>query len=704
MTAASDDEYERFTRISLLAAAVVDGEAWGSLDDVVVIVDHDGDGVFGPADNCEQVANPDQADPDGDGIGLACNDIDGDGVEDDEDLCPLVADPEQADGDADGIGDACDEDGRGVLVSLAADSKYALWAACVGSGVRRRLWRPDEHLFGAALSLDGQQVAYLRDQAIWLQDVDGGEEGLDIVRAFPVREGTEVLLVRRRADEVTATRLDQTLRPVDAEADPVSLPVPAEGVPWVDLHPIDDVLLVGGSSGQAEGAVEFAPGGNPVRRSRQPSRAVAWAPSGDRFAAIEEVGGDPTVLRLVSYLREGGQPAVLVPPTRAMQPDVLGWSAADPAPPEADSDGDGVADDSDSCPDRANFTLAEVRRLFQTGWPSMRPSLAWSGAGFAATCNDAQHATHYNVYVTVLGPSGEALREPERVREHPWHGIEISDVVWNGREYAMVWREDHVGGQFLRLSQDGAHLGGIVTYHPDSYWVDLEWMGDGYAVSTKYVDVVRLSSTGQTLDSHRANTGPGTDNRVSLAWTGQELGVVWQRSGAGSGIAFRRMSPAGVPQGGSEILVSEGQVGGTITPDLVWNPDAREFGIVWRCDQTGRSELYFARVSEQGERIGGISQVPFGETARVPGRALVWTGTEYAVAFEAFGPGPRGVYVARISAAGDKIGGDTFAAPTSSGEPWPSMVWTGEDLGIVWIDDSDGQRDAYFARGPFQCP
>ncbi len=70
------------------------------------------------ADNCANVANPDQADADNDGIGAACDaddtevdtvaDVDGDSAADGADNCPLVANPDQVDSDADGVGDACD--------------------------------------------------------------------------------------------------------------------------------------------------------------------------------------------------------------------------------------------------------------------------------------------------------------------------------------------------------------------------------------------------------------------------------------------------------------------------------------------------------------------------------------------------------------------------------------------------------------------
>ena len=73
--------------------------------------DTDGDGIANSKDNCPMIANNNQLDTDGDGLGDVCDsDDDGDGVEDYLDNCPLTHNIYQIDTDGDGLDDSCDLD------------------------------------------------------------------------------------------------------------------------------------------------------------------------------------------------------------------------------------------------------------------------------------------------------------------------------------------------------------------------------------------------------------------------------------------------------------------------------------------------------------------------------------------------------------------------------------------------------------------
>ena len=89
-----------------LSSPLISGTYFGVVD---CDPDTDGDGVLNGVDNCPLVANPEQTDTDGDGLGDACDDDrDGDGVLNGVDNCPAASNPNQEDFDDDGIGDVCD--------------------------------------------------------------------------------------------------------------------------------------------------------------------------------------------------------------------------------------------------------------------------------------------------------------------------------------------------------------------------------------------------------------------------------------------------------------------------------------------------------------------------------------------------------------------------------------------------------------------
>ena len=81
---------------------------------------------------------------------------------------------------------------------------------------------------------------------------------------------------------------------------------------------------------------------------------------------------------------------------------------------------------------------------------------------------------------------------------------------------------------------------------------------------------------------------------------------------------------------------------------------------------------------------------------------MVWTGSEHGVAWHDNRDGVDSeIYFARISADGVKVGSDVRI--TSAGySSVPSLVWSGSEYGVAWQDDRNGDGEIYFAR--IGCP
>ncbi len=96
------------------ASVTADLNGMQDCSDSTVGTDSDNDSILDIDDNCIFIANTDQKDADGDGVGDLCEptiyiyDSDNDGFSDLVDNCPLIANPDQKDSNGNGIGDSCD--------------------------------------------------------------------------------------------------------------------------------------------------------------------------------------------------------------------------------------------------------------------------------------------------------------------------------------------------------------------------------------------------------------------------------------------------------------------------------------------------------------------------------------------------------------------------------------------------------------------
>ncbi len=293
----ADEEYAQLDEAVLLVSA---GDPATTLDDVVVQEDLDGDGVYAPADNCPEVANPEQLDPDGDGRGLACDDEDGDEVETSGDNCPLVTNPGQEDADEDGVGDACDFGGAELLITLGRATAPTAWTLDLQSGVRRRLWAPEVGDSDAreSVAIDGGFAVYVREgdlhrrdlaagtdhqvvvaaaepewradgdlvyravetNEVCIDEAEGGAALCDSVgpvggplRVFLAPNRDDLLVVRQDADRATVEVFNKGF---DQLSPAVPLPRGGARPPMVQRHPQVDAWLVAIADGDERGLLE----------------------------------------------------------------------------------------------------------------------------------------------------------------------------------------------------------------------------------------------------------------------------------------------------------------------------------------------------------------------------------------------------------------------------------------------------------------
>jgi hypothetical protein len=107
-------------------------------------------------------------------------------------------------------------------------------------------------------------------------------------------------------------------------------------------------------------------------------------------------------------------------------------------------------------------------------------------------------------------------------------------------------------------------------------------------------------------------------------------------------------------------------------------------------------DIYFARISAAGVKVGSDVQIT-NDAGSSDAPSLVWTGIEYGVAWNDSRTTTSDIYFARVSAAGVKIGSDVqiTSAPGVSLEP--SLVWRGTGYGLVWSDLRSGSMKIFGA-------
>jgi len=197
---------------------------------------------------------------------------------------------------------------------------------------------------------------------------------------------------------------------------------------------------------------------------------------------------------------------------------------------------------------------------------------------------------------------------------------------------------------------------------------------------------VQCAGTCDLPDDSPQDTGvtnsPQTAGFPTAFWNGAEYGVAWTDTRNGTqDVYFARLTSTGARVGPDVRISTEP---GAAVPSIVWT--GLEYGIVWRTLRANASPLkdvYFARVGADGTLLQSERRLTESPASFAPSPTVVWTGSEYGVAWLDQRSGDLQTYFARLDARGEPIGVHIQLTERTSGER-PALVWTGSSYALLW--------------------
>ncbi|MBI2892938.1 MAG: hypothetical protein HYY06_05250 [Deltaproteobacteria bacterium] len=213
----------------------------------------------------------------------------------------------------------------------------------------------------------------------------------------------------------------------------------------------------------------------------------------------------------------------------------------------------------------------------------------------------------------------------------------------------------------------------------------------------------------------RLTVDDASSSHGGIAWSGDEYGVsYWDYRNGDADIYFRRLDGEGQDVADEfNVTVTSGDAYGA---SVLWQEDDAgygEFGLAWEDRRDGDFEIYFLRVSRDGQKLMADRRVSYGAGFSI-NPDLAWNADDrqWAIVWEdQRHAGDRGddldnfeVYFSRVGTDGVRIppaGSDqpevrlTFDVAESES---PTIVWAGDEWGVAWNEKRDGNWEIYFRR------
>jgi hypothetical protein len=216
----------------------------------------------------------------------------------------------------------------------------------------------------------------------------------------------------------------------------------------------------------------------------------------------------------------------------------------------------------------------------------------------------------------------------------------------------------------------------------------------------------RLDASGSLIGSEVKASFAGTTDEDHclnpvLAWSGSGYAVAWADARYGYTDLYTTLlnGDGTIANGGlSHDILIESPVAGQVNPAMAWSSVSGRYILVWQDYRFGDTDLWGASLMPTGA-VGDYHPSLVGGGGWPCNPSLVDTGNGLGFTWTDHRDGTEGeIYFARLSAYGARIGGETRLTSDIGRSGGPIIVWTGVEFGVFWHDDRGGSYDLWFQR------
>ena len=354
-----------------------------------------------------------------------------------------------------------------------------------------------------------------------------------------------------------------------------------------------------------------------------------------------------------------------------------------------------------------------------------RPHVVWTGSEFVLAWHMSNTSQTDDIEFARIGREGAVVGGTVKVVSSYSAFSQEPKLAWTGSEFGLIYRDNGQGkfaAAFLRVTSEGQPIGSPNTLSDgtsEARMPALAWNENGFGVvwaapktSLQETSFIRVMSDGAVTGTELVVSADDSliSNVPKIVWTGSEYGVVWndmkEPPQPRGDVWFQRIGADGQKLGGA-VKLTEPTGAPRMGPELAWT--GSEYGVTWLYREQLRSEVYFARVSTSGQKIGVPARITYHDSVKAQA-ALIWDYNEFAIAWEDERAGSyANIHFQRFDSEGQPIGSAqqvSYSDTTSTGARSVSLAREPGMFGIAWSDERSGdcQRHIYFARIPVPPP